>query len=94
LAIPEVRFYEALHSKIVHLIYCPLKVQNQNRTLSPALLAGTLGRRVTWTPTQGGVLVRIEQSGFRLEDENNDQGASYGRRRYLVGLERVAAALG
>jgi hypothetical protein len=38
--------------------------------------------------------VRIEQSGFRLEDENNDQGASYGRRRYLVGLERVAAALG
>jgi uncharacterized protein YndB with AHSA1/START domain len=35
---------------------------------------------VTWTltPTEGGVLVRMEQSGFRLEDENNDQGASYG----------------
>ena len=50
---------------------------------------------VTWmlTPTQGGVLVRMEQSGFRPEDENNYQGASYGWRRNLAGLERVAAAL-
>jgi hypothetical protein len=36
----------------------------------------------------------MEQSGFRLEDENNDQGARYGQRRYLAGLERVAAASG
>jgi hypothetical protein len=35
----------------------------------------------------------MEQSGFRPADENNYQGASYGWRRYLAGLERVAAAL-
>jgi uncharacterized protein YndB with AHSA1/START domain len=51
---------------------------------------------VTWTltPTEGGVLVRMEQSGFRPEDEANYQGANYGWQRYIGGLERVAAGLG
>ena len=50
---------------------------------------------VTWTltPTKAGVLVRMEQSGFRPEDEANDQGAKYGWQRYIGGLERVAAGL-
>ncbi len=50
---------------------------------------------VTWTltPTKGGVLVRMEQSGFRLEEEANYQGASYGWQRYFGGLERVAGRL-
>ncbi|GGF13630.1 activator of HSP90 ATPase [Aliidongia dinghuensis] len=50
---------------------------------------------VTWTltPTQGGVLVRMEQSGFGPQDERNFQGAQYGWQRYLTGLERVAASL-
>jgi uncharacterized protein YndB with AHSA1/START domain len=50
---------------------------------------------VTWTltPTSGGTLVRMEQSGFRPEDEFNYQGGSYGWQRYLAGLERVAAGL-
>lgn len=58
--------------------------------------AGGLRTVVTWTltPTKGGVLVRMEQSGFRPEDEGNYQGAAYGWRRYLAGLERVAAGLG
>ena len=47
----------------------------------------------TLTPTQGGVLVRLEQSGFRLEDEANYQGANYGWQRYLSNLERVTAGL-
>jgi uncharacterized protein YndB with AHSA1/START domain len=53
-------------------------------------------RVVTWTltPTEGGVLVRMEQSGFRPEDEANYQGANYGWQRYIGGLERVAAGLG
>jgi uncharacterized protein YndB with AHSA1/START domain len=35
---------------------------------------------VTWTltPTRSGTLVRVEQSGFRPEDEANYQGANYG----------------
>ncbi|HEX5325971.1 MAG TPA: SRPBCC domain-containing protein [Acetobacteraceae bacterium] len=50
---------------------------------------------VTWTlrPTKNGVLVRMEQSGFRPQDETNYQGASYGWQRYLAGLERVASGL-
>jgi uncharacterized protein YndB with AHSA1/START domain len=50
---------------------------------------------VTWTltPTKGGVLVRMEQSGFRPEDEAGYQGASYGWQRFVGGLERVAAGL-
>jgi uncharacterized protein YndB with AHSA1/START domain len=50
---------------------------------------------VTWTlmPTKGGVLVRMEQSDFRPEDEAGYQGASYGWQRFVAGLERVAAAL-
>jgi uncharacterized protein YndB with AHSA1/START domain len=57
--------------------------------------AGGLKTVVTWTlmPTTGGTVVRMEQSGFRPEDEANYQGASYGWRRYIGGLERVAAGL-
>lgn len=50
---------------------------------------------VTWTltPTKDGVLVRLEQSGFRPTEERNYQGAHYGWRRHLDGLYRVAEAL-
>jgi len=57
--------------------------------------AGGLKTVVTWTltPTKGGVLVRMEQSGFRPDDEANYQGANHGWQRYIAGLERVAAGL-
>ena len=50
---------------------------------------------VTWTLTSvdGGTVVRMEQSGFRPEDEANYQGAGYGWQRFVGGLERVAAGL-
>jgi uncharacterized protein YndB with AHSA1/START domain len=50
---------------------------------------------VTWTltPTKTGVLVRMEQSGFRPEEEANYQGARYGWQRFVAGLERVVAGL-
>ena len=50
---------------------------------------------VTWTltPTKDGTHVRMEQSGFRVEDETFYQGASYGWQRMVGGLERVAAGL-
>jgi hypothetical protein len=35
----------------------------------------------------------MEQSGFRAQDEHNYQGANYGWRRFLGGLERVLANL-
>ena len=51
---------------------------------------------VTWTltPTKGGVLVRMEQTGFRpKDDEGFYQGASYGWQRMIGALERVVAGL-
>jgi uncharacterized protein YndB with AHSA1/START domain len=55
--------------------------------------AGRMQTTVTWTltPTATGTLVRMEQSGFRLEGKLYYKGASYGWPRYLDGLERVAA---
>lgn len=47
---------------------------------------------VTWTltPTDAGTHVRMEQSGFRAEDEAGYRGMSGGWPHILAGLERVA----
>ena len=57
--------------------------------------AGGLKTVVTWTltPTNGGTLVRMEQSGFRPDEEANFQGARYGWQKNLDGLARVIARL-
>jgi len=47
----------------------------------------------TLTPTKNGTLVRLEQSGFRPEQESNYQGATYGWQRFIGGLEKVVAGL-
>jgi uncharacterized protein YndB with AHSA1/START domain len=62
---------------------------------SGAEAANGLKTVVTWTltPTKRGVLVRMEQSGFRPEEEANYQGANYGWQKYIAGLERVTAGL-
>jgi uncharacterized protein YndB with AHSA1/START domain len=51
---------------------------------------------VTWTltPTEDGVLVRMEQSGFQPEDEFNYRGASYGWPRILDSLANALVKLG
>jgi len=48
---------------------------------------------VTWTltPAEGGVLVRMEQSGFRPQDEAGYQGMGGGWPRILRKLEEIAA---
>jgi uncharacterized protein YndB with AHSA1/START domain len=48
---------------------------------------------VTWTltPTAGVVLVRMEQSGFRPQDENNFRGANYGWQKFVGNLEQLTA---
>jgi uncharacterized protein YndB with AHSA1/START domain len=50
---------------------------------------------VKWTleSVDGGVLVRMEQSGFREQDQRNFMGAKYGWERNLGELERVVARL-
>jgi uncharacterized protein YndB with AHSA1/START domain len=77
------------------LLVKPNQRLSYNWNASGEEAAGGLKTVVTWTlmPTTGGTLVRMEQSGFRPEDEANYQGASYGWQRYIAGLERVAAGL-
>ena len=50
---------------------------------------------VVWTlvATSGGTLVRMEQSGFRPDQEASYQGANYGWRKFIGALERVVAGL-
>ena len=50
---------------------------------------------VTWTliPTMGGVLMRMEQAGFRPSEAQSYQGASYGWQRFFGAFDRVLAEL-
>jgi uncharacterized protein YndB with AHSA1/START domain len=50
---------------------------------------------VTWTltPERGGTRVRMEQAGFRPQDEAGYQGMGGGWPRILAGLERVASEI-
>ena len=58
---------------------------------------GSLGLEsvVVWTlvPTKSGTLVRMEQSGFRPDQEANYQGANFGWQKFIGGLERVVGEL-
>ena len=66
-----------------------------NQKLSYTWESMGLGTVVVWTlaPTAGGTLVRMEQSGFRLDQEANYKGANYGWQGFIGKLERVAAGL-
>ncbi len=57
--------------------------------------AGGLKTVVAWTltPVPGGTQVRMEQSGFRPEDEGGFQAMGGGWPRIVAGLDRVAGTL-
>lgn len=48
---------------------------------------------LTLTPVEGGTLLRMEQSGFRPEQEGNYKGANYGWPRFMTALETLLAKL-
>ena len=77
------------------VIDCEVLVVETNKKLSYSW--GTLGSEtvVVWTlvATSGGTLVRVEQSGFRPDQEAAYKGANYGWQKFIGGLERVAAEL-
>jgi uncharacterized protein YndB with AHSA1/START domain len=58
---------------------------------------GTMGMAsvVAWTltPTEGGTHVRMEHSGFRSEEDASYKGATYGWKKFIGSLERVAGGL-
>lgn len=58
---------------------------------------GTMGTTsvVTWTltPTKAGTHVRMEQTGFRSEQDAAYKGATYGWTKFIGNMERVVAGL-
>jgi len=77
------------------IIECEVLAVEVNSRLSYSW--GSLGliTVVTWTltPTEGGTHVRLEQSGFRSEEDANYKGASWGWNRFIGNLERVVGGL-
>jgi len=58
---------------------------------------GTMGMMsvVTWTltPTKAGTHVRMEQTGFRSEQDAAYKGATYGWTKFIGNMERVVGGL-
>jgi uncharacterized protein YndB with AHSA1/START domain len=58
---------------------------------------GTMGTMsvVTWTltPTKGGTHLRMEQTGFRSEQDAAYNGATYGWTKFIGNMERVVGGL-
>jgi uncharacterized protein YndB with AHSA1/START domain len=66
-----------------------------NEKLSYAWSSMGLDTVVTWTlvATADGTRVRMEQSGFRTDQDFAYKGANYGWQMFIAGLERVVAEL-
>ncbi|MGB6451815.1 MAG: SRPBCC domain-containing protein [Steroidobacteraceae bacterium] len=74
---------------------CQVLAVEPNKTLSYTWCAFGLTSVVTWTltPTSTGTHLRMEQSGFRQDQQQAYQGAKMGWRRFLAALERVLARI-
>src|ERR1700733_10222364 len=70
-------------------------VVEPNKKLSYSWSSMGLSSVVIWTltATKAGTLVRMEQSGFRSDQDANYKGANYGWQKFIAGLERVVAGL-
>ncbi|CAG0954414.1 MAG: SRPBCC domain-containing protein [Rhizobiaceae bacterium] len=67
-----------------------------NRTLTYTWQTKDLESVVTWTlvPNGAGTLLRMEQSGFRADQQPYYRGATVGWKRFLAAMEEVLARLG
>jgi len=74
---------------------CQVQAVEPNKTLSYTWGAFGLESIVTWTltPTAAGTRLRMEQSGFRPDQQQAFQGAKYGWQKFFAGLERVVGGL-
>jgi uncharacterized protein YndB with AHSA1/START domain len=77
------------------VVDCQVLVVEPNKTLSYTWEAYGLESVVTWTltPAGTGTRLRMEQSGFRPDQQRAYQGAKYGWQEYFAGLERVLGGL-
>jgi uncharacterized protein YndB with AHSA1/START domain len=72
---------------------CQVMAIEPNKTLSYTWAAYGLESVVTWTltPTAKGTHLRMEQSGFRPDQEKAYQGAKFGWQQFLAKLEEASA---
>ena len=72
---------------------CQVLAIEPNKTLSYTWAAYGLESVVTWTltATSTGTHLRMEQSGFRDDQQQAYQGAKYGWQRFFANLEQVLA---
>ncbi len=75
---------------------CQVQEVEPNKTLSYTWEALGLKSVVTWTltPTSTGTHLRMEQSGFRPDQQQAYQGATYGWQKFFAALEQVLARIG
>lgn len=73
------------------VIECEVVVVERLKQLSYSWKALGLDSLVLWTltPVAGGTHVRMEQSGFREDQQQAFKGAGHGWRRFFDGLEKV-----
>ena len=74
-------------------IDCQVLAVEPKRTLTYTWAARGLESVITWTltATLTGTLLRMEQAGFRPDQEQAFQGAKFGWRKFFNGLEQVLA---
>ncbi len=77
------------------IVDCEVLVVEPHNKLSYSWGSLGLGSIVVWTlvATEGGTLVRMEQSGFRPDQEAAYKGANYGWQKFIGRLEGVVAGL-
>lgn len=70
---------------------CQVQIVDQNKTLSYTWEAFGLESVVRWTltPTSSGTHLRMEQSGFRPDQQQAYQGAQGGWPQFFAALEKV-----
>ena len=74
---------------------CRVLEVEPHKTLSYTWAALGLESVVTWTltPTSTGTHLRMEQSGFRPDQEQAYQGAKFGWQKFVASLEEVLARI-
>jgi uncharacterized protein YndB with AHSA1/START domain len=77
------------------IIDCEVLVVEPNSRLSYSWGSMDLESVVSWTLTltEGGTQVRMEQSGFRSEEDLNYKGATWEWQKFIGNLERVVGGL-
>jgi len=77
------------------VVDCQVLVVEPNKTLSYTWAAYGLESVVTWTltPTSTGTHLRMEQSGFRPDQQQAYQGAKGGWQQFFAALEQVLARI-